>query len=126
VALGTNALAAKDDLLPDPDSTNREGWWGDMEADVIWNGWPIGTKLWLLRRSAILPPEAKHGATQVWANNYVLNALQPFVDRKICSSFEIMSIRVDKQRIDMLVRMYRGPKTFIDLMYQVLWQGIKR
>src|SRR4051812_1651501 len=48
VALGTNALADVDDRLPDPDSTDRQGWWGDMDAEAIWNAWPIGTKLWLL------------------------------------------------------------------------------
>ncbi|HEX4715268.1 MAG TPA: phage GP46 family protein [Ktedonobacteraceae bacterium] len=125
VALGTNALAGVDDLLPDPDSTDRQGWWGDMDADTIWNGWPIGSKLWLLRRSSILPSESKYGATQTWVNNYIRNAVQPFVDQKICSSFEIISVRVDKQRIDALVRLYRGPKTAIDLQYQILWQGIQ-
>jgi phage gp46-like protein len=125
VALGTDALADVNDILPDPDSTNREGWWGDMDAQEIWNGWPIGTKLWLLRRSAILPPEAKYGATQVWANNYIVAALQPFVDRKIASHFEIISMRVDKQRIDVGIRIYRGPKFAVDLQYQVLWQGIQ-
>jgi phage gp46-like protein len=124
VALGTNALAGDDDILPDPDSTDRQGWWGDMDAGPIWNGWPIGTKLWLLRRSSILPAGSKYGPTQVWANTYIFNSLQPFIDNKICSSFEIVSIRVDKQRIDAAVRMYRGPKAAVQLMYQVLWQGI--
>lgn len=124
VALGTNGLAGTDDLLLDPDSTNRQGWWGDMDADVIWNGWPIGSKLWLLSRSSILPPESKYGATQTWINTYILNAIQPFVDHKICSSFQILSVRVDKQRIDAIVRLYRGPKSAVDLMYQILWQGI--
>jgi phage gp46-like protein len=124
VALGTNALAGVDDRLPDPDSTNREGWWGDMDADVIWNGWPIGTKLWLLRRSAIEPIESKFGATQAWAMNYIRDCIQPFIDRKIASRFEIMSMRTSKQQIDAVVRIYRGPRTAIDLMYQMLWQGL--
>src|ERR1700750_2247663 len=51
VALGTDALADKDDILPDPDSTDRCGWWGNLDADLIWGGWDIGSKLWLLRRS---------------------------------------------------------------------------
>jgi len=125
VALGTDALADVDDVLPDPDSTDRLGWWGDMDAAAIWNGWPIGTKLWLLRRSAILGPGSKLGATQAWANDYICAALQPFVDRKICSSFRLLSLRVDKQRIDVLIHIYRGPKTALQLQYQVLWQGIR-
>jgi phage gp46-like protein len=124
VALGTDALANPDDRLPDPDSTNREGWWGDMDADTIWNGWPIGTRLWLLRRSAIEPPESKSGATQSWVMNYINETLQPFIDRKIASRFQIMSAKVTKQQIDVVIRVYRGPLTAIDLMYQLLWQGI--
>jgi phage gp46-like protein len=124
VALGTNALASVDDRLPDPDSTDREGWWGDYEADVIWNAWPIGTKLWLLRRSAIESTQAKFGATQTWVMNYIRDCIQPFVDRKIASRFEILSVRVDRQQIDALIRLYRGPRSAIDLQYQVLWDGI--
>jgi phage gp46-like protein len=124
VALGTNGLADVTDRLPDPDSTNREGWWGDMDADVIWNGWPIGTKLWLLRRSAIEPVESNFGATQAWAMNYIRTAIQPFVDRKIASRFEIISMRVSKQQINAVVRIFRGPNNAIDLMYQMLWQGM--
>jgi phage gp46-like protein len=124
VALGTNALAGVDDRLPDPDSTNREGWWGDMDTDTIWNGWPIGTKLWLLRRSALEPVQAKFGNTQTWAMNYIRDAIQPFIDRKIASRYEIMSMRVSKQQLNAVVRIHRGPRTAIDLMYQMLWQGI--
>lgn len=124
VALGTNSLAGVDDRLPDPDSTDRQGWWGDLDAEVIWNGWPIGTKLWILSRSAIESPEAKFGATQALVMDYIRESIQPFVDRKICTTFQIISSRIDKQRIDAIVRLYRGPRTAIDLMYQALWQGI--
>lgn len=125
VALGTNMLAGVDDELPDPDSTDRQGWWGDMDAEQIWHGWPIGTKLWLLRRSAILPPEAKAGSTQGWIETYIYDAMQPFVDLQIATSFEIVSARVSTQRIDALIRLYRGPKTAVQLMFQALWQDIR-
>jgi phage gp46-like protein len=124
VALGTNALASVDDRLPDPDSSDREGWWGDMDGDVIWNAWPIGCRLWLLRRSAIEPSSSQFGATQAWAMNYIRDAIQPFVDYKIASRFEVMSMRTSKQEIDAVVRIYRGPRIAIDLAYQMLWQGI--
>ena len=54
VALGTDALAGPEDILPNPDSNDRAGWWGDMDAAELFNGWPIGTKLWLLRRAKIV------------------------------------------------------------------------
>ena len=50
VALGTDRLAEEGDLLPDPDSMDRRGWWGDYDADMVWDGWPIGCRLWLLQR----------------------------------------------------------------------------
>ena len=124
VALGTNALASDQDVLPDPDSNDRCGWWGDLDADLIWNGWPIGSKLWLLRRSKITPATASEGATLTLIENYIRDAVQPFVDRKICSSFAIWLTRVDKQRIDALLRIYRGPRPEIDLRYAILWDAM--
>jgi phage gp46-like protein len=124
VALGTNALADETDLLPDPDSTNREGWWGDMDGDVIWNAWPIGTKLWLLKRSSLGSSQSRFGSTQAMAMNYIRGALQPFIDNKIASRYEIVSTRVSKQQLNVLVRLYRGPRAAINLMYQALWEGM--
>jgi len=89
VALGTFGLASPDDRLPDPDSSDRMGWWGDMDADII------------------------------------RDSIQPFIDRKIASRYEVVSIRVDRQRIDCRVRLFRGPLAAVDLMYQMLWQGIE-
>ena len=124
VALGTNGLASVDDRLPDPDSSDRMGWWGDFDADVIHNAWPIGSKIWLESRSAIEASESKWGATQARVTNAVRDSLQPFIDHKIASLFEIISVRVDKQRIDVRARLFRGPTASVDLMYQMLWQGM--
>jgi phage gp46-like protein len=125
VALGTNALADESDDLPDPDSTDRMGWWGDLDAQTIWNGWPIGSKLWLLLRSKILPPEARQGSTLVIAENYIRAAVQPFVDRRICSGFDVWVTRVDTQRIDALLRIYRGPLPEIELRYEIIWAAMQ-
>ena len=124
VALGTNALADVSDVLPDPDSTDRQGWWGDLDAQLIWNGWPIGSKLWLLRRSKITPASAHQGSTQAMVENYIADAIQPFVDRKICSGFDVWTTRVSSQRIDALLRIYRGPLPDIELQYAVLWDAM--
>jgi phage gp46-like protein len=125
VALGTNALAGPYDILPDPDSNDRMGWWGDLDAQLIWNGWPIGSKLWLLRRSKITPPDARQGSTMVMVESYISAAIQPFVDRKMCSGFDVWTTRVDPQRIDALIRIYRGPLPEIELQYAVLWDALQ-
>lgn len=124
VALGTDALAAPDDILPNPDSTDRAGWWGDMDAAELFNGWPIGTRLWLLKRSKIVGPEDPEGATIGRVEQYIAEAIQPFVDMKIATAFDVQAARVDIQQIDALVTIYRGPKTAIELRFQVLWNEI--
>jgi phage gp46-like protein len=124
VALGTNAEAGAFDQLPDPDSTDRQGWWGDLDAQLLWNGWPIGSKLWLLKRSSITPPQARVGSTLALVENYIKMAIQPFVDRKICSSFTVNAARVDTQRIDARIVIYRGPLPEIELQYAILWDAL--
>jgi phage gp46-like protein len=124
VALGTNRLAAPTDLLPDPDSTDRQGWWGDLDAEEIWNGWPIGCRLWLLRRSKIVGTEAIGGATVTLVEQYIREAIQPFVDLKIASDMDVKAARVGVERIDARVRLYRGSAVVVDLMYEVLWYEI--
>ena len=126
VALGTDLLASPDDILPDPDSTDRAGWWGDMDAEELFGGWPIGTKLWLLKRAKIVGPEDPEGATLARVEQYISEALQPFVDLKIASAFDVEATRVDTQQIDAYVVIYRGPKSPVELRFQVLWDEIER
>ena len=124
VALGTDRLATRDDILPDPDSTDRRGWWGDLDTELIWNGWPIGTRLWLLKREKITGAAARQGSTLTRVDTYIREAIQPFIDRSIASRMDVRVERVGTERIQALVRLYRGPDLAVDLRYQVLWEGI--
>jgi phage gp46-like protein len=124
VALGTNRLAENDDVLPDPDSTDRMGWWGDLDTEEIWGGWPIGTRLWLLRRTKITDASASIGSTLTNAESYIREAVQPFVDLKIASRIDIEVSRVGIERIDALVRIYRGPQQEVELRFQMLWDEL--
>lgn len=124
VALGTDSLADADDILPDPDSSDRAGWWGDLDAEEIWQGWPIGCKLWLLKRSKITGPEAWEGSTTMRVEQYISDAIAPFIAQRIGSQFRVEATRVGKEQINALVRIYRGPALEIELRYQILWDGI--
>jgi phage gp46-like protein len=124
VALGTDALANRDDLLPDPDSTDRAGWWGDLDAEEIWSGWPIGCKLWLLRRSKIEGPGSRYGATVKRVENYIRDAIQPFIDQRIASRFEVGVERTGTERIEALVKIFRSARLAVELRYEVLWDDI--
>jgi len=124
VALGTDGLAATSDILPDPDSTDRAGWWGDLDAEEIWDGWPIGCKLWLLKRDKIVGPEAMQGATTTRVEYYIREAIQPFLDRRIGSRMNVWVERVNRDQINAVIRLYRGPTLEIELRYQILWSEI--
>jgi phage gp46-like protein len=122
VALGTDALAERDDILPDPDSTDRGGWWGDLDAEEIWGGWPIGSRFWLLRRSKIEDPGSQRGSTVARVDRYAREALQPFIDKRIVSRLDVNAERVGRERIDVHIVGYRGPTIAVDMRYQILWQ----
>jgi len=121
VALMTDMLAGPTEILPDPDSTDRRGWWGDFDADVIWGGWPIGCKNWLLTRAKISDSGAGEGATLARAEDYTRQAMRPFLDKKLASRIEVSASRVSIERIEVSITVYRGPKQAIELRYQSLW-----
>jgi phage gp46-like protein len=124
VALGTDKQADASDVLPNPRSSDRRGWWGDDNAADIWGGWPIGSRLWLLKRAKIVGAAAREGSTTTRVRVYLLECLQPFVSNKICSKVVIDSITVDKsnRRIVAVFTMFRGPKSAIQMTYQPLWE----
>jgi phage gp46-like protein len=122
VALGTDRQADLQEVLPDPDSTDRRGWWGDMDAEQIWQGWPIGTRNWLLTRAKLTRAPAVEGDTLQRARNYTYEALQPFVDMGAATSVQVIATKAAQDRIDVQATIYRGPLEDIDLRFQLLWQ----
>jgi phage gp46-like protein len=126
VALLTWGLALPDDILPDPDSTDRCGWWGDLDAETIWDGWDVGSKIWLLKRAKITPAEAREGATMARAEQYCRVALQPLINKRICTRIEVTAMRRSTERIDVLVQLYRGSQLRIELRFQNLWDEIRK
>jgi phage gp46-like protein len=125
VALGTNKRANADDILPnDEDDTDRRGWWADENAELIWNGWPIGSRLWLLDRAKITGFEARQGSTLARVDSYIREALQPFIQRQIVSRVDVTVTRTALQTIVANIMLYRGPLPTIQLQYQSLWNEI--
>jgi phage gp46-like protein len=124
VALMTDRRSDVKEILPDPDSSDRRGWWGDFEAELIWNGWPIGCRNWLLSRAKIVGSESFEGATVVRAEEYTRAALQPMIDQQMCTAIDVVAERVDTHRIDVHVTVYRGPNEEIELQFQDLWAEV--
>lgn len=125
VALLTFALADVNDILPDLDSTDRCGWWGDVDAETIWDGWPIGAKIWLLSRAKITQAEASEGSTLTRAEMYCRVALQPMIDKRLCTAIDVEATKGSIERINVLIRLYRGPQQQIELRFQDLWDEIR-
>ena len=99
----------------------------NLDAGEIWDGWDIGSQLWLMKRDKIVGPEAMEGGTLQRVENYIRDAIKPFIDRKIGSSFEVWVERAGREQINALIRIYRGPVAEIELRYQILWGlGIER
>ena len=111
-------------MLPDPNSTDRRGWWGDYQADQIWNGWPIGSKLWLLTRAKILSSAAREGSTVGRVQTYISQCIQPFVTAGICSKFAVNAWQINSEKIGARVTLYRGPKTAINLEFLAVWNEL--
>ena len=70
-------------------------------------------------------PEDPEGATIARVEQYISEALQPFVDLKIASAFDVEAWRVDTQQIDAYVVIYRGPNAPVELRFQVLWTNTR-
>lgn len=121
IALGSDALAGATDPLPGPDDTDRGGWWGDIDAQEIWEGWPVGSKLWLLRRAKISSALAADGGTVFRASSYARTAIQPFIDQRIATAADVGAERTDVSRIDVSVTLKRGPDPAVALRYAELW-----
>ncbi|MGY3278118.1 phage GP46 family protein [Bradyrhizobium sp. S3.7.6] len=121
LALNSDALADDSDALPDPRDSNLRGWWGDIDAKKLWNGWPLGSKLWLLTRAKIVDAGAAEGATVARVEAYIRAALKPFVDNGVFTRFDVSVSQVSDQRISATIMIYRGQKPAIKLEYQPLW-----
>lgn len=121
VALCTDRRALPDDTLPNPDSDDRRGWWADTDADLIWAGWPIGSRLWLLSREKITGPAARQGDLMARIESYMHEAIQPFIDIGVATAKEIEVSRLGLERIDATVTLYRGDRDEVALRFQSVW-----
>ncbi|AWN44786.1 phage tail protein [Methylobacterium durans] len=125
IALCTDRRAKVDDALPNPDNDDRRGWWGDTDAETLWDGWPIGSRLWLLERAKITGPNAREGSLLARVETYIREAIQPLKDKRICSRFAVQAERVGVDGIDASVTLFRGDEPEIELRFADLWRTIQ-
>jgi phage gp46-like protein len=124
IAFCTDRLAEISDTLPIPGSADRKGWWGDDGAKDLWNGWPVGSRFWLMSRDKITDSKYSGGSTIARATAFASECLQPFVDARIISDFDVEVVQANAQRVDTMVTLYRGPLPAISLQFQSLWNEL--
>lgn len=117
VALFTHRTAEDDDPLPHF-ASDRRGWWGDHDAGELYAGWPIGSRLWLLSR------EKQTDETRARAEEYIREALDPFVERRICERYEVIVDWFAHERLGAEITFYRGPRESIAVRFETLWDEI--
>ena len=125
IALNTDRRALPTDQLPalvqSGQAPDLRGWWGDTNAQQIWGGWPIGTRLWTMTRDKITTSAAKQGSTIERARRYIKEALDPIVEAKIATTYTTDLQQTDASSIGGTIMIYRGPKSAIALNFQDLW-----
>ena len=122
IALNTDRRALPDDKLPQLNSDDRRGWWGDTDAKAIWNGWPIGSRLWSLKRAKMTDRGAREGAILERVRRYIREALDPIVAAKMATKYDLALQQVGAEQIAGKLTMFRGPRSAINLEWQDLWR----
>ncbi|MBP4002083.1 phage GP46 family protein [Pseudomonas koreensis] len=113
ISLFTWRRAADDDALDDEE---RFGWWGDTFPSVADDR--IGSRLWLLRRVKLTRQ------TQMDAEFYAREALQWLIDDGHCSAIDIISERLDAQRLNLRTVLTLADGERLDINPDNSWQVI--
>ena len=124
VAIGSDRRALADDILPDVASDDLRGWWGDTDAETIWGGWHIGSRLWLLSRAKITDSGYRGGATLTNVEAYIREAFAPWLTARIATAIDVVASRLDSQTIVAALTIYRGNASVLAMQYQLLWNDI--
>jgi len=116
VALFTHRTARSDDVLPH-DTASRRGWWADHESGAIWQGWPIGSRLWLLSR------EKQTEVTRGRAEDYIREALDPFIEAGVIAGYDLTVAWFAPERLGAEITLYRGQDR-IAVQFETLWDEL--
>jgi phage gp46-like protein len=99
------------------DGDENRGWIGDS-FDVVDGETPIGSRLWLLRRSALYP------GIEIKAQDYAREALQPLVDQGAVAKVDVLAT-AGANRLDLAVSLYgRNGTQIYNSKFELLWRQI--
>lgn len=118
ISLFTDRRAARNDILPDLDNTDRRGWWGDEVGDLP--GDRIGSRLWLLEREKTTQEVLEK------TKGYCEEALQWLIDDGVATK---VTVTVEKQGtvetaiLAIKVEIHKNDGTITALKFDNLWEG---
>lgn len=116
IALLTDARAEASELRS---GDENKGWIGDT-FDVMAGETPIGSKLWLLRRSAL------YDGIEVQAELHARMALKTLVDQGACVRADVTAM-IDRSasRLDMAIALYgRDGAKIYNEKFELLWRQV--
>ena len=117
MSLFTDRRASIDDELPDSNSDDRKGWWGDQV--VVEEGDQIGSKLWLLSRGKT------DQDTMIKAEGYAKEALQWLLDDEVSAKNEVTVERLNRPdgsaTLALGIKIYQKDGNVIAMKFDDLW-----
>lgn len=120
ISLFTDRRAEDDDILPDPNSTDKRGFWGDQILPDE-EGDQIGSRLWLLDRSKTI--EENLGQAEI----YMEEALQWMVDDAVVVKFEATAERLKLNTgtdiMALSVNLFKKDGTTESFTYNYEWEN---
>lgn len=110
ISLFSDRIAAVGDVIPDG-SNDPRGWWADTDV-------PIGSRLWLLKRSKQIPE------TLQLAYDYIAEALQWLLDDQVVAQFDINVQWVRASMLGAQITAYKQDgTTLMTGLYTWAWNG---
>ena len=122
ISLFTDRRAKAEDPLPDPENTDRRGWWADNLAEVQDDR--IGSRLWLLSREKTIKD------VLIRAKQYAEEALEWLIDDGVAAKVEVETERIFRgneptgDTLAIRVRVYSITETVESFTFQTLWSEL--
>ncbi|ELW8952456.1 phage GP46 family protein [Yersinia enterocolitica] len=108
ISLFTDRLARSDDAI---DGDDRRGWWGDTGSE-----YPIGSRLWLLRREKLTTKVA------LKAEDYANEALAWLVDDGVVTAISINAQIVYPNRLNLIINYQQPEKAQVSVKFSWVWE----
>ncbi|EPF2621975.1 phage GP46 family protein [Yersinia enterocolitica] len=108
ISLFTDRLARSDDAI---DGDDRRGWWGDTGSE-----YPIGSRLWLLRREKLTTKVA------LKAEDYANEALAWLFDDGVVTAISTNAQIVYPNRLNLIINYQQPEKAQVSVKFSWVWE----